>query len=320
MIDNKQNCPVCGSINIMHITLVDEIFGLYRCKNCEFVFTLPRPTLEELEEFYNTELKYNYEPMPQNEKKAKLSTKRLHNLIEKYKPDARKILDLGCSYGHTIYGLKQWGYEVVGTDLSEDACEYALKYYDIKVYNQEFPSETEYSSYDVLILSQIIEHIIDPVMYLNKAVSYLKNDGIIFIGTPNIDCILFNIFLENYEPVKPPEHISYFNHKSIKILVQRCGLTILKVYTESPIWVNYNLLNYLFFSILRRLKVLQAVRKKVNPAIKSAIASSTGITKKSKFWSGVQVIIDYLTRILSLLLYLLIKVVDEKTKDLSYLL
>lgn len=93
-------------------------------------------------------------------------------------------------------------------------------------------------------------------------------------------------------------------------------MTILKVYTESPIWVNYNLLNYLFFSILRRLKVLQAVRKKVNPAIKSAIASSTGITKKSKFWSGVQVIIDYLTRILSLLLYLLIKVVDEKNKGL----
>ena len=191
---HRNICPLCGSINTKEIARVDEKFKLAKCRNCGFVFAIPRPSMEELNEYYNTDYKYNYEPEPLSKEKVASSVKQLHHLIKLYNPNTRDILDIGCSYGHTIYGLKQYGYNVEGTELSISACEFASKYYGLKIYNSEFPPDELQENYDVILMSQLIEHVLDPLLFLKKAKSYLKDGGIVFIGTPNTNCILFDIF------------------------------------------------------------------------------------------------------------------------------
>jgi len=121
------------------------------------------------------------------------------------------VLDIGCSYGHLLYGLKELGYEVMGTDLSKQSCEYAIKYYGLKVYNSEFPPEEFRGYFDFIVLSALIEHFIEPKEFLKKCYTYLGDEGGVYILTPNIDSLLFNIFGKHFEMIKPPEHISFFN-------------------------------------------------------------------------------------------------------------
>lgn len=44
----------------------------------------------------------------------------VHALIQKYAPDAKAILDLGCGTGQHDFFLAEKGYSVIGVDMSEE--------------------------------------------------------------------------------------------------------------------------------------------------------------------------------------------------------
>jgi 2-polyprenyl-3-methyl-5-hydroxy-6-metoxy-1,4-benzoquinol methylase len=238
---------------------------------------MPRPTSTELEKFYNT-IYHENNPVPISKEDARKRVRDLVKLIKTYNPDAHRILEIGTSYGYIIFGLKQWGYEVVGTDLASVACAYARKYYDLEVLNAEFPPEEMKGSFDVVVLSQVIEHTIDPLIFIQRTAEFLKKDGLIYIGTPNIGCLIFDIMGKHYEAVKPPEHISFFNPQSMQELLGRSGFRCVKTYTENPIWVEYNPVNLTFLSFLKLFSISQKVRKKFSPTSFNLLVGHSGIT------------------------------------------
>ena len=167
------DCPLCGAGNIKQYMKFNERYSLMKCEACSFVFSQPTPNTEELLEYYNSQWKFTYSPTPLSPARAMRKVKSLQCLIRLYKKDAIRCLDIGCSFGHTLYGLKLYNYDVVGTDLSKSACEFAKKHYDILIYNSEFPPKDLLSSFDVLILSEIVEHVINPHLFLKSSLKYL---------------------------------------------------------------------------------------------------------------------------------------------------
>jgi 2-polyprenyl-3-methyl-5-hydroxy-6-metoxy-1,4-benzoquinol methylase len=274
---------------------------------------MPRPTSTELEKFYNT-IYHENNPVPLNKQDARKRVRDLVKLIKTYNPSAHRILEIGTSYGYIIFGLRQWGYEVVGTDLASNACMYASKYYDLEVLNAEFPPEEMKGSFDVVVLSQVIEHTIDPLIFIQRTAEFLKKDGLIYIGTPNIGCLIFDILGKHYEAVRPPEHISFFNPQSMQELLARSGFRCIKIYTENPIWVEYNPVNHTFLSFLRLVGILQKVRGKVNPSSHNLLACKSGITKKNKVFKILRKTVDYVTRLISILFLPLLWMLGESGK------
>ena len=311
-------CPLCNYNNSTTLFSLGNKYKLLRCNNCRFVFILPRPSFSELEEYYNTDYKYNYTPKPISKVKAKYSARRLDKLIIQHNPKTKTVLEIGCSFGSTIYGLEQHGYQVAGTDLSKSSCDYISENYDIKAYNSEFPPVEEYGNYDALIISQLIEHIIEPVDFLKSALIYLKNDGLVFIATPNIDCFLFNIFRKNYHIIRPPEHINFFNSSSIRRLFTESGVSPIAVYTRSPIWVDYNILNTAVACILCFLHITRMIKRVMHPDSDSndLLAFSTGITQKSKLFMALRLSMDYISRIFCVLIFPIIRLIDKENKGL----
>lgn len=51
----------------------------------------------------------------------------IHHLIQKYRPGAKTILDLGCGTGDHAIALTKLGYVVTGLDLSADMIDLARK-------------------------------------------------------------------------------------------------------------------------------------------------------------------------------------------------
>lgn len=111
----------------------------------------------------------------------------LLSLLEENKDGA--LLDLGCSYGKF---LKQIAGEVkpkkiVGVDMDEVKIEEARKreFEIVKCdLNNLFPFRNE--SFDVVIASQIIEHLNDTDQFTKEVYRVLKPTGYAIISTPNL--------------------------------------------------------------------------------------------------------------------------------------
>ncbi len=114
-------------------------------------------------------------------------------LIKKYLPKISPIrirfLDLGSGDGHFYQLLKQKGYDYayLGFEFSQELIKKAHKN-GVPVrhanLNEKFPLSD--SSYDLILASEIIEHVYDPEFFLEEIHRVLKNDGILFLTTPNI--------------------------------------------------------------------------------------------------------------------------------------
>jgi 2-polyprenyl-3-methyl-5-hydroxy-6-metoxy-1,4-benzoquinol methylase len=103
-----------------------------------------------------------------------------------------RILEIGCGNGNISTVLASFGHEVLAIDMSEDCIRYAtdlkeklnLKTLSIKMLNAtEIHSSVE--PFDVVICSEILEHLDAPESVVSKAYSVLRPGGILIVTVPN---------------------------------------------------------------------------------------------------------------------------------------
>lgn len=99
----------------------------------------------------------------------------------------RKILDVGSGIGIYIYIAKKLGWEVDGCEESPYAEEFVKRHFSI-VYRKFSAISPE--SYDAIRLSHVLEHIPEPVQFLEKIYGFLKPNGILLIIVPNCEPLL----------------------------------------------------------------------------------------------------------------------------------
>jgi len=113
------------------------------------------------------------------------------DIIDQLSADSdRSILEIGCGDGSTGEYAHLAGKcgRYVGVELSPDAAKTAASRIDqVVVGNVESLSfEFEESSFDVLIASEVLEHLVDPWRVLEKLRIYLKPSAAVFASSPNV--------------------------------------------------------------------------------------------------------------------------------------
>lgn len=78
--------------------------------------------------------------------------------------------------------------------------------------------------FDVIFAGDLIEHLVNPGLFLDNVKKNLKPNGRLIISTPNA----FNLFvlagkITNTEPVVNSDHTFYFNQRTIGVLLKKCG-------------------------------------------------------------------------------------------------
>lgn len=105
-----------------------------------------------------------------------------------------KVLDVGCQAGGLTNILAAVGYVCTGFDLSEGY----LKYADmnsgrlrvrpnttwVKGFAEDLDKHFKPKSFDVVILSSILEHVEDPTLVYEKAKGLVKLGGIVVVNVP----------------------------------------------------------------------------------------------------------------------------------------
>ncbi|WP_294733578.1 class I SAM-dependent methyltransferase [uncultured Flavobacterium sp.] len=168
----------------------------------------------------------------------------LISLIDK-KEQGLKILEIGAAYGETLFFLKEQGIaaEVVGVELYQDV-ENKDNYKPLDRFifaNIEESDFSEYDNYfDIILLPDVLEHLVEPRKVLSKVKKYLNNDGEVLVSMPNIrhysaiNKILFKgDFRYEESGIFDYTHARFYCRKNIKELLENSGFTV--NYCESSV-------------------------------------------------------------------------------------
>lgn len=156
------------------------------------------------------------------------------------KMNSLKVLEIGAAYGETLFYLKEKGIasEAVGIDLFEDKENKGnYKIIDKFIFgNIEELELNEYNDYfDIILLPDVLEHLLEPISVLNKIQKYLKPNGKIIVSMPNIRhySALYKVFIKGdfrYEEsgIFDYTHLRFYCKKNIEELIVKSNYKINK--------------------------------------------------------------------------------------------
>jgi len=250
----RRRCHVCNAQD-MKILYPLKHFNVLQCRRCGLVCTdLPvnRTKLEEMygDPYFQERHQYFFKgpgEAPGEGPNIRDFQKGL-SLIERYKQGGI-LLDVGCAIGVFLSLARDRGWECWGTDISPYAASYAreslgLNVFSGEVHEQQFPERF----FDVITLWDVVEHFSDPSFQLHHLHRILKDDGILFLNTPNQEALLrllaHVIFKSSRGRIVYPVeklyhefHLFYFTAHTLSLLLNKNGFS--PVYVErKPIPLN----------------------------------------------------------------------------------
>lgn len=145
-----------------------------------------------------------------------------------------KVLDIGCGNGEFVRFASSLGWDAQGMDPDPNAVAVARKA-GLTVTEGGFPNiNMPDMQFDVVTLSNVIEHVHDPVHALREVYRILKPSGRIWISTPNIDSAGHHIFRSNWRGIEPPRHLVIFNASSLILACKRVGFKKIDFLRQPP--------------------------------------------------------------------------------------
>jgi SAM-dependent methyltransferase len=257
-----EGCLLCGGIlTVLLPGVTDNRFGIggsydvFRCTACGFEQTYPIPSPDELKALY--ERYYNFG----GERDTAYTRIRewfhfspayrlwliLDGDISFHRPKgAGRLLDIGCNEGRGLKIYSRNGFQAEGLELNETAARVARGGGFI-VHTcplQEFqPSHL----YDVVVLSNVLEHSLNPREMLADVRRILKGDGQVWISCPNNQSWQRKVLGRNWANWHVPFHIVHFSPYTLKRVLIDSGFTKVEISQITPaLWVASNLIVSVF--------------------------------------------------------------------------
>jgi SAM-dependent methyltransferase len=143
----------------------------------------PRLSSDEYDHFYSTTYK-----IPNEAFRARKRTDQILKHLEDRLGSHPTILEVGCSKGMLLAALKsRFNAEVVGIEPSRESAEYARTKYRINVITASlFDVNWHGNQPDVIILSHVLEHFLQPAEALEKLRSLAKPATLLYVQVPNL--------------------------------------------------------------------------------------------------------------------------------------
>jgi SAM-dependent methyltransferase len=201
--------------------------GFKICKECGFV-TYDYEEEEKIIKRYNRERPIvNPIDLIYGNKKEKIYESICNDPILGKNP--QRVLDYGCGHGYFLNRIKQYGIKVDGYEPNPAFSSWAKNEYKVNIVDK---IEKKYSFITML---HVLEHLQNPDKTLEMIVEHLEDNGHVMISVP----LMFDSLMESSEPITGRgignfeeyymlNHINVFSRTSLKNLLDKCGLKIIK--------------------------------------------------------------------------------------------
>jgi len=187
-------CDLCGDcrfeelLNETRLWKVPTGRRMVRCYRCNLVQIVPRtdPMVVDYsqEDYFASCLDFQ-EGAARYSARISLFRRRLQE-IDRYREPGR-LLDVGCAKGDFLrLARDEFGWDVVGLDVSAWAAEYACSTYDLDVQVASVADALfRQAEFDVIHANHVLEHVSAPLTALQRMWQWLRPGGCLFLEVPN---------------------------------------------------------------------------------------------------------------------------------------
>jgi SAM-dependent methyltransferase len=245
-----RDCPICKSAgqkavhigtlsNTTEAKLQQTEYELAQCSDCAVVYLSPAPSDADLTKMYVDSAQFSDDTYT-DEKRVTAINSYMQSCLErilsqqgKTAADSYKVLEVGAGLAWMSRAAKQVSPSsvTVAQDVSPEAvarCAWVDTYIQGQVSDERLKN---HAPYDVISLTHVIEHLVDPVSAMHSCAKLLAKDGIVFITAPHRP----TGWREGTRNIRPwregsythvPAHIQYFSEASMQKLAEQCGLRV----------------------------------------------------------------------------------------------
>ena len=214
VLPENDSCPFCRSKKAAYIKNVNS-YNLYECNDCTIQFFSPR--VFDTQVYVGEKVSAIYADYHNMRTRPTIWLLELMKVLKKinFNFDNKLILEIGAGdalnfeYLTNQFNIRKENYEIL--ELDYKSVETAKKRGVVKAYTQFFDAtfaNEKQSHYDILIITEVVEHQDDLKTFLENAQSILKPNGFIIITTPNRERPF--IFMGEKTDA-PPHHFLRYN-------------------------------------------------------------------------------------------------------------
>jgi 2-polyprenyl-3-methyl-5-hydroxy-6-metoxy-1,4-benzoquinol methylase len=260
------SCPYCSKSQytktfLPSTTFNGKTFSYIKCMNCEVVYITPLPNSDDYLKMYPPFYQKGIDKTIQSDQYKKLLGLRYSygvqfDLIKKHFEGSPKVLDYGCGNANFIVNATVSG-------IKCDGAEYNTEH--VEILKKEFSASNFYTTneilqnpdlkYDIIRLSNVLEHLDTPTETMQLLLSKLNKNGILIVEGP-IECNfnfaflsrkayfkLMNKYRNGYISDHTPTHITFTNSTNQLTFFEKFNLTTLEYKISEAAWpypASYN--------------------------------------------------------------------------------
>jgi SAM-dependent methyltransferase len=249
----ETRCPICGAwanaLDPWFEIPVDVKTGrkidtgrLVWCKACDVGFMRRAMRPEEVAEAYDLAAYYTHGRSHFPDVPERLIDRILVKLafltdrgrmmdaawLAELQPGATRLLDIGCGGGDFISTLAAPGRTLFGVEPDPKAREVATaRGITVEAGTAEaVPPGIAARSFDLILMTHVLEHCADPAHALRNVRSLLAPGGGFYCEVPNCAALHFQTYGEISEMLDVPRHVHFFTPRSLRRLMEQAGLEV----------------------------------------------------------------------------------------------
>jgi SAM-dependent methyltransferase len=254
---DEHGCLACNSPKFSRwftkTSATDDLrYPISKCAECRSAFVVPRPTFEYLEAYYtgsgqshakSIELDTDteaYEKILRDEENFPNSGVDATRIASHCRvlASGNKFLDIGAGYGFFSRAALRCGFQVTAIEPTKE-CRDVFR---LMCGAEPLPGmltsnfvRANRESFDVVLMSQVLEHITDLETTLGYLRDLLAPGGIITIAVPHFGSWLSRLQGKGDMFIGPPEHVNLFSKTGLRALFERHGFACCDIHTISRI-------------------------------------------------------------------------------------
>jgi len=234
---------------------IKNVYQIRVCSKCGLEQTTPLPSQLDLNRLY--EQFYNFSG-ERNTRYTQLRSQFINSFLYRIwlaidgdisfhrMTGSGNLLDVGCNEGRGLEFYKSHGYAAEGLELNSKAAVVARSK-GFTVYGSTLEGFSTENKYDVVVLSNVLEHSLNPEDMLQHIHRILNPDGQIWISCPNNQSWLRSAFGRYWINWHVPFHVVHFSPDTLKAVLNKSQFNVLKIRQETPaLWVAHSIIARLF--------------------------------------------------------------------------
>jgi SAM-dependent methyltransferase len=240
-------CVACGKAQLTH-QFDKSGFAYAQCDECGTLFQNPRPSISAFEAFYRESESSRYWadvffPAVAEIRREKIFRPRAMRLAELCADrglTVERLIDVGAGYG--IF-LEEWQRMFPDTSplavepspsLAQTCREKGFVVVEDIVENVNGHD----GSADLVACFEVLEHVYEPLKFVQVLKRLAKPGGYVFVSTLGIDGFDLQVLWEKSGQISPPHHINFLSVDGFERLFKRAGLVDISVTTPGQLDVD----------------------------------------------------------------------------------